>query len=51
MTTTIYKANGKTFATLDEVQEYATANGWYISDTEKMTYKGKKVVLCNLKSN
>ena len=48
---TIYKANGKTFSPMDEIKEYETANGWHISDTEKITYKGKKVVLCNLKSN
>jgi len=48
---TTYKANGKTFATLDEVQTYAEQNGWFISDTEHITHKGNRFCLCNLKSN
>ena len=50
MASTIYKANGKTFYSMDEVVEYANDNGFYVSDTDTFTYKGKTVICCNLKS-
>lgn len=46
----IYKANGRTFTSLDEVQYYAEQNGFYISDTDTFVYKGLTIVTCNLKS-
>ena len=46
-----YKANGLTFSTYKQVQEYATKNNWLVADTEQIKYKGKKYCLCNLKNN
>lgn len=50
MAKTIYKANGKTFYSMDEVVKYANDNGFFVSNFESITRRGAKVVLCNLKS-
>ena len=50
MKATIYKANGKTFKTMQEVELYATQNNFVIDDTDSFNYKGKTIVCVNLKS-
>ena len=51
METTIYKANGKTFKTIEEVELYAKQNNFVITDKDRFTYKNKLIVCINLKSN
>ena len=50
METTIYKANGKTFKTIEEVELYAKQNNFVITDTDSFNYKGKTIVCINLKT-
>ena len=50
METTIYKANGKTFKTIEEVEIYTKQNNFVITNTESFNYKGKTIVCFNLKS-
>lgn len=47
---TIYKANGKTFNSLTDVEDYSKKNNWEITDTEEFIYKDTTVVSVNLKS-
>lgn len=46
----IFKANGITFTSLDDVLKYAKQNGYYISNAPSFDYKGTKITTCNLKS-
>ena len=47
---TIYKANGKTFHSMDKVVKYATENRYVITGTETIKYKNiDMIVLVNLK--
>ena len=50
METTIYKANGKTFKNMEEIEMYAEQNNFDITDTDTFIYKGKTIVCVNLKS-
>ena len=50
METTIYKANGKTFKNMEEVEMYTEQNDFVITNTESFNYKGKIIVCVNLKS-
>ena len=49
-TTKLFKANGKTFYSMDEVQTYANNNNFVIVDTYEFEYKSKTIVSVNLKS-
>jgi hypothetical protein len=46
----IYKANGRTFNSFAEVEKYATENGYRITNTETIRYKGNTIYLIDLKS-
>ena len=44
----IYKANGKTFGSMEEVYIYASENGYRVSNTQTTSYKGKTIHLITL---
>jgi len=46
----LYKANGITFYTYEDVEKYAKENGYRITNTHKMKYKGSDIYLCDLTS-
>ena len=50
MEKTIYKANGKTFKNMEEVEMYTEKNNFVITNTDSFNYKGKTIVCINLKS-
>ena len=50
METTIYKANGKTFKKMEEVEMYTEQNNFVITNTDSFNYKDKTIVCINLKS-
>ena len=50
METTIYKANGKTFKNMEEIEMYEEQNDFVITNIESFNYKGKTIVCVNLKS-
>ena len=47
---TIYKANGITFKSFEDVEAYANSNNFIITNTESFVYKNTTVVCVNFKS-
>jgi ornithine carbamoyltransferase len=47
---TIYKANGRSFESMEDVQIYVKQNDFIITDKDEFIYKGKRIVCINLKS-